>query len=375
MKFLHTADWQMGMKAAHVGAAGERVRGQRLEAAKNVVSVAHDEAVDFIIVAGDTFEDNAVSRTLVQKVGDILASFRGPVYLIPGNHDPLAPGSVWQHAVWNSHANLHVIAEAQPLAIPGGTLFPCPLFEKYSTRDPTAWIDAKNDTGIAVGLAHGTVEGIPQVEPDYPIPRNAATRSGLDYLGVGHWHSFGQIAGEPRIYYSGTHETTKFGERDSGNVAIVEIAGRGATPKVTPRRTGTLAWQTLDGNEAKISAEGDLTRLRERIEALPETQMSLVRVELAGVLHPSEVGEIARISELLESRFVYGRLDTAQLLPQPQDDAWLDDVPAGVMKAVAARLRDLSRADFHGERPTEATPAVATQALLDLYRILHEVRA
>jgi hypothetical protein len=26
MKFLYTADWQIGMRAAHVGAAGTRVR-------------------------------------------------------------------------------------------------------------------------------------------------------------------------------------------------------------------------------------------------------------------------------------------------------------------------------------------------------------
>jgi len=30
MKFLHTADWQIGMRAAHVGAAGTRVREERL---------------------------------------------------------------------------------------------------------------------------------------------------------------------------------------------------------------------------------------------------------------------------------------------------------------------------------------------------------
>ena len=37
MKFLHTADWQIGMKAAHVGEAGARVREERLAAAKRVV--------------------------------------------------------------------------------------------------------------------------------------------------------------------------------------------------------------------------------------------------------------------------------------------------------------------------------------------------
>jgi len=36
MKFLHTSDWQMGMKADSVGLMAERVRAERLEAAKRV---------------------------------------------------------------------------------------------------------------------------------------------------------------------------------------------------------------------------------------------------------------------------------------------------------------------------------------------------
>jgi len=39
-RFIHTADWQIGMKAAHVGAVGQRVRAQRLKAAQRVVEVA-----------------------------------------------------------------------------------------------------------------------------------------------------------------------------------------------------------------------------------------------------------------------------------------------------------------------------------------------
>jgi len=37
MKFLHTADWQLGMKAAHVGGVGARLREERLLAARRVV--------------------------------------------------------------------------------------------------------------------------------------------------------------------------------------------------------------------------------------------------------------------------------------------------------------------------------------------------
>ena len=39
MKFLHTADWQLGMKAVQLGGAGERVRAERLKTAECMVTV------------------------------------------------------------------------------------------------------------------------------------------------------------------------------------------------------------------------------------------------------------------------------------------------------------------------------------------------
>src|SRR5262245_60894654 len=129
MKFLHTADWQLGMKAIHVGRAAQRVREERLAAAKRVVVAATEQHAEFIVVAGDTFEDNGVERLLVQKAADIFAAFPGDVFILPGNHDPLVPGSVWEHPAWALHANLHVLREAEPIAIAGGVLYPCPLLE------------------------------------------------------------------------------------------------------------------------------------------------------------------------------------------------------------------------------------------------------
>jgi hypothetical protein len=170
MKFLHTADWQIGMRAAHVGAAGTRVREERLSAALRVIDAARDAGAEFVVVCGDTFEDNGVDRVLVQKVADILGEFGGPVYVIPGNHDPFMPGSVWEHPAWRSSDNVCVLREETLIEVSVGTLFPCPAREQHSGKDPTAWIPVGDSRGIRVGLAHGTVEGVYQEEPDYPIP-------------------------------------------------------------------------------------------------------------------------------------------------------------------------------------------------------------
>ena len=375
VRFIHTADWQIGMKAAHVGTAGDRVRAERLEAAKRVVEAARSHQAAFIIVAGDTFEDNGVDRVLVQKVTDILGSFSGQVYLIPGNHDPLVPGSVWDHAAWQSHRNLQVLKEATPVEIDGAVLYPCPLFEKHALRDPTNWIDARDASSISIGIGHGTVVGISQSELDYPIARDAATAAGLDYLALGHWHSYSSYPandGVVRMAYSGTHETTKFGERDSGNVLLVEIASRGIAPKLTSIRTRGLDWQSV---ESTLTDACDIVRVREQVESLPNADRTLLDLKLDGILHHEDQAELVRIDELVRARFLYGRLDAARLAPSPADGSWLEALPAGVMRAVAQRLQSWSDPAFRDDRPPTATPEIATRALLELYRLVQEDKA
>ncbi|MBN1588518.1 MAG: DNA repair exonuclease [Pirellulales bacterium] len=362
MKFLHTADWQIGMRAAHVGGVAARVRDERLAAARRVVDVARHHQVEFLLLAGDTFEDNRVDRRLVQTVADTLAGFGGPVYLLPGNHDPLVPGSVWEHGSWSAYEDLHVIEKAEPIDLLGGRLYPCPVFEKHSSEDPTRWIEAVDDGSIAIGVAHGSVEGIPQERPELPIPRDAAARHGLDYLALGHWHS--TVTYDGHMAYSGAHEPTKFDERDSGNVLLVEIAGRGAAPRLTPIRTGGLTWTSLD---EEVRAEGDLGRARQRIEAIDSPDRTLLDLCLRGVLHAVEQPELVRIEELAAARFLFHRIDASRLLPGAEDDRWLADLPQGPLRETARRLQSWAGAEPVEGRPDCATPEVAARALVELY--------
>ena len=365
MKFLHTADWQIGMKAQSVGKAGHRVREERLAAGRRAVEAAKSNRVDFVLVAGDVFENNGIERVLVQKVADIMNEFGVPVYIIPGNHDPLMPGSVWEHPAWKSTRNVHLLLEEAPLHRDGFILYPCPVREKNSDRNPTAWIPAERGEAIRIGLAHGTVEGIHQDEPDYPIPRDAAKRARLDYLALGHWHSFTQYPqdGDSLMAYSGTHEATRFGERDSGNVLIVEIPNAGALPQITPVRTGVLKWVKM---EEELRAEGDLARLRKKIESLDESVNTLLEVSVNGLLVAEERSELDHIEQILASRFISGHLDASRLRPSPEDDNWVHNLPLGVIQETARRLRELIKKE--GE-----STEIAARALMELYAVNKEV--
>jgi hypothetical protein len=268
--------------------------------------------------------------------------------------------------------HVRVLRDEKSVEIPGGVLYPCPVKDKRSRKDPTLWITTGDTGAIRIGLAHGSVEGIPQPEPDHPIARDAAARAGLDYLALGHWHSVATYPagdGAVRMAYSGTHESTGFGERDSGNLLVVEIAGPGASPLVTPVRTGDLTWKVI---EKDIREPGDLLRVRHDIECQENPGSTLVELRLRGLLTADERDEIPRIEEILASRFVFHRLDISGLRPSPGDASWLAGLPPGILQTVAARLQGLSDPGFSGQRPDGASPEVASRALIELYALMME---
>jgi DNA repair exonuclease SbcCD nuclease subunit len=60
VKFIQTSDWQIGMKGGGLGAAGPIVREVRINTIHTILKSARDNAVDFVLVCGDTFEHNIV---------------------------------------------------------------------------------------------------------------------------------------------------------------------------------------------------------------------------------------------------------------------------------------------------------------------------
>ncbi len=351
MKFVHTSDWQLGMAAASIGAAGRRVREERLAAGERLVQCAVNEQADYLVVTGDLFESNAVERSLVTRAAEILAAFPGPVVILPGNHDPFVPGSVWTHAVWARHSHIHLALDATPLPLPGVTFFPCPLKESFSRRDPTAWIRADNCATPAIGLAHGNVEGLPGDAPEFPIPRNAPARSKLDYLALGHWHSFSAYADEVggvRMAYSGTHEQTKFGERAAGQALLIEVSARHAPPLIKQLATGRLRWITQSKG---LVQKGDAERLMQELAEIPQPESTLLRLELSGWLFAEERALPDRLGAFLDERFLYARVEQERLLPAPDDHGWLEGIAEGPVRRggqlLLAAANDPSQPELH----------------------------
>jgi DNA repair exonuclease SbcCD nuclease subunit len=362
-RFLHTADWQIGMRAAHTGRAAEKVREARLESAARVISIANAQAVDAVILAGDTFEDSNVSRDLVRRVVDILRRSHAPVFVLAGNHDPLVPKGVFDHLAWeDARPKVTVFRDRTPVALGDADLFPCPLRRASSVEDPLAALPepAGPRTRIRIGIAHGSLldAAAPNEDlgDDFPMDRAHAKRAWLDYLALGHWHGGGvhEIDGVGRIAYSGTHEPTKFGEPEGGCL-VVTIEAPGAAPKIEKLPCAGLAWRQ---RSETLSAPGDVERIRREIDAEPAESAARVLLDLTltGAIGVGEQERLADLEGLVAARFLHGRVRRAELRIRPENDAWVDALPSGAPRATARAL--LLQADKGGREGEVAARAL-----------------
>ena len=125
VRFVHTADWQLGMtrhflapprgdgagRADGAGRGGEaqaRFAQARLDAVRALGRVADAEGAAFVVVGGDVFESNLVGPDVVARACEALRSFRTPVLLLPGNHDPADAASVLRREDFARRCPAHV---------------------------------------------------------------------------------------------------------------------------------------------------------------------------------------------------------------------------------------------------------------------------
>lgn len=73
MKFLHTADWQLGMTRHFLRAEAQaRFSQARLDAVRSIGQLAVEEGCEFVVVCGDVFESNQVDRQVLARAFDAM---------------------------------------------------------------------------------------------------------------------------------------------------------------------------------------------------------------------------------------------------------------------------------------------------------------
>ena len=352
---------------AQKGAAGAIVRKKRIEAIDNVLNNTRENEVDFVLICGDVFEHNMVGSEDVNKVISSFNRFPDiPIILLPGNHDALGPGCVYNRDIF-SHLTIFTIDK--PFYISGATLYPLPIHSFNRSEDPTNGLpNVKKVDGIHIGVGHGSLLGAFKSSDtvDFPIDPSCIERTGIDYLALGHWHSCRDYAdsdGVTRITYSGTHEQTQYDEDVAGYCLLVEIESKSKPPSITKIKSGKLQWESLN-LELKDSAS--INELTKRLSSLKA--IDIVQVNLHGELSIELKEVIEKILEYQQTLHTHFRIKDEELLytVPPSLDTNLDLGDPTLTQTNRELCRLLEKTENNEER------AVIIEALSLLNRIAME---
>ena len=320
IRFLHSADWQLGAPFSQFGEKGSDLRAVRLKTFERTLEIGRRRKIDLFLIAGDLFQDNQVDKAVVKAAYDLFVAVSDyRILILPGNHDPASgPGSIWERPPFNDPPeHVTVLKRTGVVEVSGGIVIARPIVQKLSTRDPSDELkrfagDLAEDA-IKIGITHGSLRIESKFQPnDHPIRLDGASHAGLDYLALGHWHTWQGYDGG-RLVMPGTPEPDQFEQDGAGKVALVEIESPGAVPKVEPLAVASLDWRSVTVDIFDIdNAKEMLYRLLQDPCLDPES--TVFRATLQGAATSAEVKELTDwLKEKLQPYLISKIEDETQL--------------------------------------------------------------
>ncbi|MEW5815333.1 MAG: hypothetical protein AB1798_08080, partial [Spirochaetota bacterium] len=221
--------------------------------------------------------------------------------------------------------------------------------------------DRQDNSLINIGLAHGSlmIEGKYQKD-DFPIETNFARKTGLDYLALGHWHSYFKL--DDYTFYPGTIEPLEF--KDSGFTLHVKIETPGAKPEVEKLKLSQFSW---DQTEAKLTND-TIENFFESVRKAGGKRV-IKKIDLSGFLSLENYRRLTSLLSVLEDDFFKLLIENNVYL-EPDDDEIREIANKGYLRTVVNRLLALKKDDIGFPFPLEegiSGKAVVNASLLKIY--------
>lgn len=292
-KFLHAADIhldspQLGLDR-YEGAPVEECRGSTRRALENLVRLAVEEKVAFVLIVGDLYDGDWPDYNTGLFFGRQMARLRDAgirVVLIRGNHD--AQNKMTRDL--RLLDNAHILSESRPESFrldDFGVAVHGQSFATQAVRENLARSYPDPDPGcFNIGMLHTNVDGREGHANYAPCSLDDLRSRRYHYWALGHIHKPETISKtDPVIAFPGNLQGRHVREAGPKGCLLVTVDDA-HNVTVEPRSLDVVRWAVCRVDAAG-AADGDdlLHRFRERLGSLlpgADDRLLAVRVELTG---------------------------------------------------------------------------------------------
>jgi DNA repair exonuclease SbcCD nuclease subunit len=211
----------------HLGVDDSFSNSDSLAVLPKVLATADAVRADVVLLAGDTFDNHRQPLQLLERAARMMRDYSKPIVILPGNHDPLTPDSVYRRGGLAEIPNVRILGLNVGQAVTFSE-FALEIWGRahldYADMSPLA--DPRpRSTRWQLAAAHGhyvdDARDPNRLIGSWLIHREELIATRSDYVALGHWNQATPVGnGEVAAYYSGSPEY-------AGTVNVVRLLGNG----------------------------------------------------------------------------------------------------------------------------------------------------
>jgi len=288
IRFIHAADIHLdsvlrGLER-YEGAPIEKVRSATRRAFDNLIELAIDEEVDFVLLAGDLYDgdwkDYNTGLYFIERMGR-LREVGILVFMVAGNHD--AASQITKHL--RLPDNVRMFATRKPERVVLEDLSVAIHGQGFATRAVTEDISQAYPQGdpqfFNIGLLHTCLDGKPGHEPYAPCKVDGLRSKGYQYWALGHVHRREEVSHDPWIVFPGNTQGRHIRETGPKGCTLVTV-DNGEVSEVRHCDLDVLRWSLCEVDVTDSKTVDDVyEQVREALQqALSSGEGRLVAVRL-----------------------------------------------------------------------------------------------
>lgn len=304
MKIIHTSDLHLNSKIEKLSAKKATIRREEvIRTFERMVEYAVDNLVSVIIIAGDMFDTTKIPLKVFDRIMHLINSNENIDFLyLPGNHEQdsflslieempknlKTFGDEWSYYQYGNVVIGGVTVNNSNVKV---------IYDKLSL----------NSNNFNIITLHGQVAGYKNNDNVEIISIPLLKDKNVDYLALGHFHSFaeGNIDGRGKYAYSGCPEGRGFDETGVKGFILID------TESVDKYKFIDFSYRQLFQVEYSVDNETSWFDFKERIyNEIKSTidSKNLVKLVLTGEHQLSFEKDLVAFDMLLNDYFFYAKI-------------------------------------------------------------------